>query len=341
MPFGISTVTADGDPQRVCEATLEYHFSGFNTRAYPSIVFIMVGMSSQEREIEMSAIQWAEKLKIPYGLYGDIPGAFTRPHFKEGLKNATAYFGTAITDKARGKKYVGKNGTCTFFVTGNPLRDDMVIQNFSRAQKEARKLLGIPPDEFAILMPGNKDLLANIARVKEFLEFWRKYSMIKSHIMFAPHPGDPAVHAIDCRDRSKLEIYKKMMRHETDSKSACSVLHVPASSVLAAFNAVVDCGSSLAIEACINRIPSVTWMTKEDKENFIESNGHTKLEVLDNECSITRSVLEESLRSKSYSLDELFYTSYKHQIEKHYPHGEEPDKYRSVKKMIEILKEIT
>lgn len=335
----METGTADGKPHAITAKDVSDHIG----KGKPNL--ILIGMSSQPRDIEVQAIWEAKQRSIPYGLYGDIPRAFTRPHFQEALKGATFYMGTTPTEKEQGFAEIEALGHCQFFATGNPLRDDFVIPDLQKKREEMRKEIKFGDHDFVVLMPGNKEVVANIARVKEFcgwLPVWDIPSPVR--VMFAPHPGDKGFYAVDKRDMQELNIYDTLMKYQTKQGVHGSVLtERSASSILPVVDMVVDCGSSLAIEAIYNRIPSLTWMTHEDKENLISSNGHARLEVLDNKCSMPgkltayKATLRTSELEERLSFHGIYERDYLPRVKETYPIPEIPDPYASVKKMLQVI----
>lgn len=341
--FRITTMIADGKPDAVNAKEVADYIRDWE----PNL--ILIGMSSQARDIEMCAIHTATHRRIPYGFYGDIPRAFTRPHFQEVLRGATFYMGTTPTEKEQGFAEIEAQGHCQFFATGNPLRDDFVIPDLQKRREEMRKEMKFGDRDEVILMPGNKEVVANIARVREFcgwLPVWDNPFPVR--VMFAPHPGDKAFYAVDKRDKQELNIYDTLMKYQTKQGVHGSVLtERSASSILPVVDFVVDCGSSLAIEAMYNRIPSITWMTDEDRKNLISSNGHAGLEVLDNKCSmpgklstwksLTSPATEKLTLESRLSLYGIYQRDYLHRVTETYPIPEIPDPYASVKKMLQVI----
>lgn len=337
--FEIVTNIADGKP----DTDKPEYVANFISEWKPNL--IVIGMSSQPREIEMVAISEAKRLCIPYGFYGDIPRAFTRPHFQEALKGATFYMGVTPTEKEQGFAEIEAQGHCQFFATGNPLRDDFVIPDLQKKREEMRKEMKFGDRDEVILMPGNKEVVANIARVKEFCSWLPVWDIpFPVRVVFAPHPGDKACYAVDKRDMKELDIYDRLMKYQTKQGVIGSVLtERSASSILPVVDMVVDCGSSLATEAMYNRIPSLTWMTHEDKENLISSNGHARLEVLDNKCSMPGKLTAWKATVKTSDLEErlsfygIYQRDYLPRVTETYPIPEIPDPYASVKKMLHVI----
>lgn len=332
-PHAITTMTADGNPAVVYTGNIVDYIHVWK----PNLM--LIGMSSQPREIEMVAISEAKKIGIKYGFYGDIPRAFTRPHFQEALHDATFYMGVTPTEKEQGFAEIEAQGRCEFFATGNPLRDEFVIPMLPKKRWYTRNNFGIDHNDNVILMPGNKEVVANIIRVSEFCAYLRakENSATKTHLWFAPHPGDTASHAVDKRDMKELQIYETLMKYQTQGNVTGSVItNRSASSLLPAVDMVVDCGSSLAIEAIYNRIPSVTWMTDEDRKSLVTSNGHSDLEVLANGCSVDGKLFAKNGTSE-FSLYGISHFQYLDKMKATYPLPEIPDPYASVKKMLQVI----
>jgi hypothetical protein len=250
---------------------------------------VILGMSSS-RELankEIFAASIAQKAKIPFGFYGDVPDCYQRARegaWFEPFANDTAfYFGINEADAEAAKKVFVNAKT---FATGNPVREADAFPKFTN--EEIRSKLNISSDTVVILAPGGKFPAANATTwtlVMDSMAWMQGLSKQKYMLLISTHPGDPAT-AAQKQNGEPLDMYGELMSYSPVPVKMVTKDIFNTTDLLPAASLVIDFGGSIGINAAYQQIPAISlgfgiW------ENYFEKfSGKKTIEAVETGISI-------------------------------------------------------
>lgn len=222
---------------------------------------VLLGMSSspQLAPSEVTAAEYAHRLGVPFGFYGDIPGCFARvrkgTEFHKLAAQASFYLGIDDGDAYAAKSVLVHART---FASGNPLREEMAFPKYTR--EDIRAKLGISSDVALILAPGNKVASLNMMMWGMTIEalFWLQHQGRNVRLVLTPHPGDRTPYAVDGVSGRAMHLYEELVRLSPVPTSIVSADVLSTSDIVPGADLVIGFASSVELEAAYQNIPVIT-----------------------------------------------------------------------------------
>ena len=210
---------------------------------------VICGMSSSEKLAapEIMAANMAQQLGVPFCLFADSFNAHLKPYFNKWLYKAAALM---VLNSAEAQKAREHLKDVKVVATGNPAWEKFFFPRFTR--EEVRDRLTIPEDCFVILSPGTKELVVNVLLWGGLLD--AATPLDNALVLASVHPDD----------QSPIEEYDKLAdwsngRLQVVVSDRDDPESMTGSNMLPGADAVVDCCSTIAIEAACQRIPVITY----------------------------------------------------------------------------------
>lgn len=211
---------------------------------------VLIGMSSsiERAQIELFAAITALRNQIPYGFYADNYNTWNRSWFSDVLKNASFLF---VINEEEKEKVIAKFPDLNVIVSGNPMWEEFHFPKYTREQ--VRQKLGLGERETIILSPGIKSPVVNIRMWSELVDtlYNDKVSGTYFHLLLAPHPGDP----------TPLSVYDDLIKYSPIPTEIITREIMSSSDILPGIDVLVECGSTLAIEAAHLRKLVISFFT--------------------------------------------------------------------------------
>lgn len=163
-----------------------------DVKAVGSADLVLVGISAPAKnaEEELAALRIACDNGIPYGLFADTFGAWTRPWFANYQSSASLLFVVNATEAAEAQRFYPIGA---IQATGNPVWEEFFYPRMSR--EEARAKMGANQDETVVLVPGGKETALNCALWMGVIEAIKSLGgddveTRRWRIICSLHPGD-------------------------------------------------------------------------------------------------------------------------------------------------------
>jgi hypothetical protein len=298
---------------------------------------VILGMSSS-RELankEIFAASIAQKAKIPFGFYGDVPDCYQRARegawFEPFANDAAFYFGINEAD-AEAAKQIFANAKV--FGTGNPLREQAAFPKFSRGELRAK--LQIPEDTIVVLAPGGKFAAANATTwtlVMDAIVFLKSEMEKDFQLLITMHPGDPVLGSLKTNGEP-LGLYEELISYSPVPVRMVTKAEFSTTELVPTADLVVEFGSAIGIDAAYQQIPVVSLGFSIWENYFEKFSGKKTIEAVEAGISILAN--PDSLKEIMHKLligfgsEEL-----KQQQQKMYPKPAE--KHMAVKAMTAAL----
>jgi hypothetical protein len=270
--------------------------------------FVLIGMSSSPEFAmdEIEAAHIAIEHGIPFGFYADVPLCIQRARpgawFAGATNRAKLVTGLLPHDLTTTSRVFP---SADIIRTGNPMRDMMAFPKLTRAQ--VREKFGVKDDELFILAPGGKFMMGNAIVWTTILEAVEQLSM-KAVIGFTPHPGDPAIRAVDEATGKQLTLYGDFIRYVRGVGIRTTYFEsdfLPTMDAVAGADVVIEFTGSASVAAAYQRIPVVNVLPELWMRHFASECGDEALiETVKNGASIA--VRQTSPDVLSSTLHRLF-----------------------------------
>jgi hypothetical protein len=269
----VSVVLGNGEDPGIGDTTLSRYVAASN--------FVLVGMSSQEQfaAVELKALAYAKERGVPYGFYSDTPFVVNRARpgmwFYEYADGARLVLGLMH----KGAVQIFPNAYIV--QTGNPLREAISFPKFSREM--TRSKLDLSVHDVLVQVVGGKFCAGNCATLMLVADAVSRIpNCARWHVVFTPHPGDPALKYPARVTEGVPDVYNDICRYTPTLVQIKLKEEMSSSEVLAGADVVIEFTGSTSLEGAYQSIPalSISFM---GAEMFYESEGGTfPLELLCN-----------------------------------------------------------
>lgn len=212
---------------------------------------LVVGRSSSPALAaeELTAANAAFEAGVPFGIYSDNYIALP-PHFFEAAEKASflCVLNESIAESAR--RFLPR---LEVIASGNPMWESFCFPKYTREQVRSR--LNFSPEQKVILSPGCKTAVVNIllwGNLIEAVKQTRIANLQQINLLLSRHPGD----------QTPQEIYDALSRLSCVPLEFLKSEKMSSSDALPGCDLVVECCSSVGMEAAHQRIPVITFFTE-------------------------------------------------------------------------------
>lgn len=216
---------------------------------------VLTGMSSfPENSVEeIKAAEIAELHGLPYGFYADVYGAYERPHFHHLREGAKFLFVLNAEEKDKASVLFPKTDVVP---SGNPTWENYFFPQYTR--EEVRTQFGVEEDEIMVLIPGTTVLERNVfllSALTATLKFYPSLSDQKWKLFYAVHPGDLMY-------RTNDKVYDSFREWSKYPFTVVPKSTAPSSSMIPGADYILDCGTSIGIEAAHQRKKVICYFSE-------------------------------------------------------------------------------
>ena len=216
--------------------------------------FILVGMSSDRKLAvpEWDVCKVAGAFGVPYGLYSDSWGCFSREWFADFRDEANLLFVLNKMEATAARNLFTK---ARIIPSGNIIWEEFSFLGKNRRSMRGRINAG---ERKVILVPGTKDGASNVSLLAALVKALLDAEETKgAMVFFAVHPGDKTNH----------DSYRKYAVLSSDWGLSTNDLLEAADVVVSASSATTD------VAACFLRIPVVNFLNTRAKERIKRESG--------------------------------------------------------------------
>lgn len=215
------------------------------------IVLTGLSSSSENAGIEIHAAEVARDLGKPFGFYADTYGSQERPWFAH-LRADTKFLFVLNVEEAESSKLLFPNAIIV--ASGNPTWENFFFPALTR--ETVRKQLNVSDDEQLVFIPGGTPLEINLSVLTAVITTLNSYPNLQKKrwkIAYGVHPGDNNYKNNPC-------VYDSFREWSRFPFEIIPREKMRGSDMLPGVDFVIDCGTTIGIEAAHQRKKIICYL---------------------------------------------------------------------------------